>query len=121
MPGPSELDLLIDHLGAYGFDLSAWGLAWARVLPTVLIVPAFGLGLFPVSARLVLAAVFGAAVGYERRSADKPAGLRTLSLVAVGSALFTIIAALSPEKSRNLRSWDSQPITLRSMTSGVTS
>ena len=38
-----------------------------------------------IAIRLVLAAVFGAAVGYERRSSDKPAGLRTLSLVAVGS------------------------------------
>ena len=36
--------------------------------------------------------MFGAAVGYERRSSDKPAGLRTLSLVAVDSALFTIIS-----------------------------
>ena len=45
-----------------------------------------------IAVRLVLAGVFGAAVGYERRSADKPAGLRTLSLVALGSALFTIIS-----------------------------
>ncbi len=41
---------------------------------------------------MLIAAVFGAAVGYERRSSDKPAGLRTLSLVAVDSALFTIIS-----------------------------
>ncbi len=40
-----------------------------------------------------MAAVFGAAVGYERRSADKPAGLRTLLLVAVGAALFTVISS----------------------------
>ena len=46
-----------------------------------------------IAVRLVLAAVFGAAVGYERRSADKPAGLRTLSLVALGAALFSIISA----------------------------
>ena len=46
-----------------------------------------------IAVRLLLAAAFGAAVGYERRSADKPAGLRTLSLVAVGSALFTIVSA----------------------------
>ena len=37
--------------------------------------------------------MFGSAVGYERRTADKPAGLRTLSLVALGSALFAIISA----------------------------
>ena len=46
-----------------------------------------------IAVRLLLAAVFGAAVGYERRSADKPAGLRTLSLVAVGAALFTIVSS----------------------------
>ena len=46
-----------------------------------------------IAVRLLLAAVFGSAIGYERRSADKPAGLRTVSLVAVGSALFTVISA----------------------------
>ncbi len=50
-----------------------------------------------IAIRLLLAAVFGAAVGYERRSSDNPAGLRTLSLVAVGSALFTIISAFGFE------------------------
>lgn len=42
-------------------------------------------------------------MGYERRSADKPAGLRTLSLVAVGSALFTIISAFGFETSDQSR------------------
>jgi len=50
-----------------------------------------------IAIRLLLAAVFGTVVGYERRSADKPAGLRTLSLVAVGSALFTIISTFGFE------------------------
>lgn len=36
-------------------------------------------------------------MGYERRSADKPAGLRTLSLVCLGSAIFTIISAFGFE------------------------
>ena len=62
MPGASELDLLIDQLDASGIDLLAWGLAWARVIPTVLIVPAFGLRLFPLSARIVLAAALGLAI-----------------------------------------------------------
>ncbi len=50
-----------------------------------------------IAVRLLLAAIFGLAVGYERRSADKPAGLRTLSLVCLGSALFTIISAFGFE------------------------
>ncbi|HAA96133.1 MAG TPA: hypothetical protein DCE26_10670 [Dehalococcoidia bacterium] len=37
-----------------------------------------------IAVRLLLATLFGAAIGYERRSAEKPAGLRILSLVAVG-------------------------------------
>ncbi len=42
--------------------------------------------------RLLLSAVFGAAVGYEREQAEKPAGLRTLALVAVGSTAFTLVS-----------------------------
>jgi putative Mg2+ transporter-C (MgtC) family protein len=40
--------------------------------------------------RLLLATVFGAAVGYEREHAEKPAGVRTLALVSVGAAIFTV-------------------------------
>ena len=40
--------------------------------------------------RLLLAALYGGAIGYERRQAEKPAGIRTLSLVSAGSALFTL-------------------------------
>ncbi len=42
--------------------------------------------------RLLLAGVLGGAIGLERRQAEKPAGLRTLALVAMGSALFTLIS-----------------------------
>lgn len=38
--------------------------------------------------RLLAAAAAGAALGYNRELADKPAGLRTHMLVAVGSATF---------------------------------
>jgi uncharacterized membrane protein YhiD involved in acid resistance len=40
--------------------------------------------------RLVIAVVFGGIIGWERRQADRPAGIRTMSLVALGSCLFTI-------------------------------
>mmetsp|Transcript_19599 Transcript_19599/g.27979 ORF Transcript_19599/g.27979 Transcript_19599/m.27979 type:complete len:243 (+) Transcript_19599:65-793(+) len=40
--------------------------------------------------RLLAALVLGAIIGFERRQADRPAGVRTMSLVALGSALFTI-------------------------------
>jgi putative Mg2+ transporter-C (MgtC) family protein len=42
--------------------------------------------------RLLLAAGLGAALGVEREYRQKPAGLRTNILIAVGSALFTIVS-----------------------------
>jgi putative Mg2+ transporter-C (MgtC) family protein len=42
--------------------------------------------------RLVLAALFGAVLGYERERSGRSAGLRTNLLVSAGSALMTIIS-----------------------------
>ena len=42
--------------------------------------------------RLLLAAGLGAAIGLEREYRQKPAGLRTNILIALGSAMFTIIS-----------------------------
>ena len=42
--------------------------------------------------RLLLAAGLGGAVGIEREIRQKPAGLRTNILIAVGSALFTALS-----------------------------
>lgn len=50
--------------------------------------------------RLVVAAILGGALGYERERAGKEAGLRTHMLVALGAALFVILpkqAGLSDE------------------------
>jgi len=41
--------------------------------------------------RLVLALVLGALIGLDRRLRSKPAGLRTMSLVSLGSATFTLV------------------------------
>ena len=43
--------------------------------------------------RLALAAALGGAIGVERELRDREAGLRTHLLVALGSALFTIVSA----------------------------
>ena len=40
--------------------------------------------------RLLLAAALGAAIGYQRERAGKPAGLRTHVLICLGAALFTV-------------------------------
>ena len=42
--------------------------------------------------RILLAAVLGGVIGYQRDKADKPAGIRTLVLIALGSALFTVVS-----------------------------
>ena len=57
--------------------------------------------------RLVVAAVLGAVMGWEREQAGKSAGLRTLMLVAIASALYTALAELAVE------SYDGRPGELR--------
>jgi len=46
-----------------------------------------------VLARLALAGVLGAAIGFERELREREAGLRTHLIVCLGSALFTIVSA----------------------------
>jgi putative Mg2+ transporter-C (MgtC) family protein len=47
---------------------------------------------FDLVLRLLLAAGLGAAIGFEREYRQKPAGLRTNILIAVGAALFTTVS-----------------------------
>ena len=42
--------------------------------------------------RLVVALVLGAIIGWEREMQRMPAGFRTHALVALGSAIFTVIS-----------------------------
>ncbi|HET7028958.1 MAG TPA: MgtC/SapB family protein [Candidatus Limnocylindrales bacterium] len=42
--------------------------------------------------RMILAAVLGAAIGFEREIHEHPAGMRTHLLVSLGSAIFTILS-----------------------------
>jgi putative Mg2+ transporter-C (MgtC) family protein len=44
-----------------------------------------------VSVRLLVAAILGGILGFEREWLQKPAGLRTHMLVALGSALFVLV------------------------------
>jgi putative Mg2+ transporter-C (MgtC) family protein len=44
-----------------------------------------------IAARLLLAALFGAAIGFEREWRNRPAGLRTHILVCVAAATFAIL------------------------------
>lgn len=51
--------------------------------------------------RLVLALVFGIIIGYERATKNKAAGIRTHSLVCLGSALIMILSSLDTNQYRD--------------------
>lgn len=42
--------------------------------------------------RILLAAVLGGAIGFQRERTGKPAGLRTHMLICIGSTLFTLVS-----------------------------
>lgn len=42
------------------------------------------------SKRMIISVLLGAAIGWERKAADRPAGVRTMSLVSLGSCFFTM-------------------------------
>lgn len=50
------------------------------------------LGYLDVFFRLGAAVLVGAVIGFDREVRDKPAGLRTLTLVSLGAAVFTVAA-----------------------------
>ena len=43
-------------------------------------------------ARIAFAAIVGGIIGFERRRVARPAGIRTLALVAMGSSAFTVVS-----------------------------
>lgn len=45
--------------------------------------------------RLLLAAFLGAVIGFQREKASKPAGARTLGLISIGAAMFSVISIMS--------------------------
>lgn len=64
MHGPhgSLLHALAELFESSGVDLAAWGLAFARVLPVLVIVPAFGLRALSAPVRASIALLFGALI-----------------------------------------------------------
>jgi type III secretory pathway component EscT len=59
---PSVVGTVADAFARSGVDLGALGLAWARVMPTVTLVPAFGLRALPAPARTVMGLAFAACI-----------------------------------------------------------
>jgi type III secretory pathway component EscT len=91
MPGLTELLAAVERL--YGDDGRAFFVAWARALPLVTIVPAFGLAAVAVPIRIVLGASMAVAVAPQLRgvaAADSP-----LLLLVVTEAARTLPTALA--------------------------
>lgn len=59
---PSEVSAIVDTVFGHDVNLSALALAWARVSPTVALVPAFGLRALPAPARAVMALVLAGCI-----------------------------------------------------------
>lgn len=52
---------------------------------------------FEIIGRLLLAALCGGLIGFERETAQKSAGIRTHTLVSVGAAVFTVVSIIGFE------------------------
>ena len=72
-------------------------------------------GEWEIIVRLVLAVLFGGLIGFNRSRHNKPAGLRTMALISLGSAAFTLIGIESVIQLSELQSG------AQSLTSGVSS
>lgn len=65
--------------------MTEWVLhSWYELMPRQMAMPVLTLA----------AALFGAFVGVEREIKEKPAGVRTLALVSIGAAVFTMVSIL---------------------------
>jgi len=49
----------------------------------------------PYLVRVLVATLLGAVLGWERERRERPAGLRTFMMVAMGSALFTVLSQIA--------------------------
>jgi flagellar biosynthesis protein FliR len=85
---PTVVGTVAEAFARSDVDLGAFGLAWARVMPAVTIVPAFGLRALPTAARAVMGLAFAAAVFPalvpEASTSSQPWAVLALAEVARG-------------------------------------
>src|SRR5580693_6562213 len=96
---PSVVGAVVDTFARAGIDLAPLGLAWARAMPAVTLVPAFGLRALPAPARMILvlalaACIFPALAPAVPASTTLPWPLLVLAEVARGLPM--AIAAAVP-------------------------
>jgi flagellar biosynthetic protein FliR len=77
MSGPGLIQSVADALAQNGVNLPAFAIAWARALPTVILVPAFGLRALPWPLRAILGgaiaiAIFPALIPFADSRAHEP-------------------------------------------------
>lgn len=68
------------------------------------------------SRRMLASVILGGAIGYERRTSDRPAGIRTMGLVSLGACFFTISSIMAFRSST--MGWDASRVTA-ALPSGV--
>src|ERR1700722_5462766 len=91
----SVLEAVAGAVAAAGVAFDALGHAWARALPIVLIVPAFGLRALPASARAVIGLALAAAIapGGGVVGGGAPAGHAALGLLEDATRGFSVAVA----------------------------
>ncbi len=95
---PSVVATIAEAFSRSGVSLGALGLAWARAMPTVTLVPAFGLRALPVPARAVMALAFAASIfpALGARAADTSVPWLILASTEVARGVPVALAAAIP-------------------------
>jgi flagellar biosynthetic protein FliR len=95
---PSVVGTVAEAFARSHIDLGAMGLAWARAMPAVTIVPAFGLRALPAPARAVMALAFAAVIfpALAPQAATSSQPWVVLALVEVARGLPVALAAAVP-------------------------
>jgi type III secretion protein T len=61
-PNDAWLAAVLAELARAGIDPTSWARAWARLLPSLVLIPALGLPAFPIALRVAFALMLGASV-----------------------------------------------------------
>src|SRR5260370_41523134 len=91
---PSFLGEFANALSRSGVDLGALGLAWARSMPTVTLVPAFGLRALPRPAQALLGLAFAASI-FPAVTPIRASGSAPWLLLAAGEAARGVPVAIA--------------------------